>query len=114
MEDIMMSKQVNFMYRIQPVRPAMLTEGGTPEEDRIVGEHLAYLQHLTETDVVFLAGRTQDSSYSSFGIILFHAKSEDEAQKIVAEDPAVAQRVFRAELYPYRIALLGKAGTHDP
>ena len=51
-----------YIYRIQPVRPAMLSEGPTADETRITGEH-------TEND------------------------------------PGVAQKLFRAEWYPYRVAL---------
>lgn len=100
-----MSALSQFLYRIQPTRPAMLTEGPTPAEQQAVADHFAYLQRLQQQDVLLLAGRTQNSDYSSFGIIIFLAASEEEAQAIVANDPAVQQRVMRAELYPYRIAL---------
>lgn len=98
-----------YLYRIQPVRPAMLTEGPTPDEDRIVSDHFDYLQRLTDNGVVFLAGRTLTTDQSSFGIIIFQAESESAAQKIVQSDPAIQQRVMRAELFPFRIALLGQA-----
>lgn len=58
-----------YMYRIQPVRPAML---------------------------------------ASLGIIIFLAESDDAARAVVENDPAVKHRVMRAELYPYRIALISK------
>jgi hypothetical protein len=32
-----------FLYRIQPTRPAMLTEGLTPREDEIISQHFAYV-----------------------------------------------------------------------
>lgn len=100
-----MSDLSQFLYRIQPTRPAMLTEGPTPAEQQAVAAHFAYLQQLLQEGALLLAGRTQNSDYSSFGIIIFLAASEEEAQAIVANDPAVQQRVMRAELYPYRIAL---------
>jgi uncharacterized protein YciI len=96
-----------FLYRIQPVRPEMLSEGATPDEDRIISEHFAYLQRLTQAGVVLLAGRTLNTDPSAFGIVILTAGSEQEARRIMHDDPAVAQRVMRAELHPYRIALLG-------
>jgi len=96
-----------FLYKIQPVRPEMISAGPTPEEDQIVAEHFSYLQHLTETGVVLLAGRTLNTDYSTFGIVIFRAASEAAAREVVANDPAVREHVMRAELYPYRIALLG-------
>ena len=40
----------HYLYRIQPTRHEMLTEGTTPEEAEIIGEHFAYLQRLTAED----------------------------------------------------------------
>jgi uncharacterized protein YciI len=84
----------------------MLSDGPTPEEERIVGDHYSYLKELTDQGVVILAGRTLNNDESSFGIIIFRADSEEAARRIVADDPAVRGGVMRAELYPYRIALM--------
>lgn len=102
-----MSEKQTYLYRIQPTRPAMLTEGSTPQESEIVGQHFAYLQKLTQQGTVLLAGRTLNTDVSSFGIVIFRAETEAEAQGIMQDDPAVAQGVMRAELFPYRVALLG-------
>ena len=97
-----------YLYTIQPTRPEMLTDGPTPEEETIVSEHFAYLQRLTEQGIVILAGRTLNTDESSFGIVIFQAKSEKAARQVMNNDPAVRQRVMRAELYPYRIALMAQ------
>jgi uncharacterized protein YciI len=96
---------VQFIYRIQPVRWDHLSGGATPEEEVIVGRHFDYLKGLTERGVVLLAGRTLITDSASFGVIIFEAADEAAARRIVDEDPAVAARVFRAELFPFRIAL---------
>jgi len=96
-----------FLYKIQPVRPEMVSAGPTPEEEQIVAEHFGYLQELTAAGVVLLAGRTLNTDYACFGIVVFTAGSEEDARQIMRNDPAVRQRVMRAELYPYRISLLG-------
>ncbi|MCB9452293.1 MAG: hypothetical protein H6672_12705 [Anaerolineaceae bacterium] len=100
-----MAERQQYLYLIQPVRPEMLTDGATPEEDAIVALHYNYLKDLVAQDVVLLAGRTQTTDYSSFGIIIFQAESHEAARRIVHDDPAVKNRVFRAELFPYHIAL---------
>jgi uncharacterized protein len=103
-----------FLYKIQAVRPAMLTEGPTPEEARAVSEHFAFLERLTMKDVLLLAGRTQNSDYSAFGIAIFRAETEEAARALMAEDPVVQRRVMRAEIYPYRVALLGDTTPFAP
>ncbi len=35
-----------YLYKIQPTRPGMLTHGPTPEEETSVAEHFSYLQAL--------------------------------------------------------------------
>jgi uncharacterized protein len=95
-----------FLYKIQPVRPEMLTDGSTETESRTVREHFSYLKDLMEKGVVILAGRTTNTEYSSFGIVLFNAESMEAARRIMHDDPAVKNRVFRGEIYPYSISLL--------
>lgn len=94
-----------YLYKIQPVRPAMLTEGPTPDEAALVSQHFAYLQHLMAEGVLILAGRTTNTDFSSFGIVLFTAADDEAARDILLHDPAVAQRVMRGEVYPYSLAL---------
>ena len=93
-----------YIYKIQPVRPAMLV-ASWPEEDVVIEEHFLYLQKLTEQGVVQLAGRTLVTDSRSFGIVIFEAESDEAAEKIVQNDPAVQKRMMRAEWFPFRVAL---------
>lgn len=97
---------MQYLYRIQPTRPEMLAEGPTPEEAEVVSEHFEYLKNLTTRGVVALAGRTLNEDKSSFGIVLFDANDEEAARVIMNSDPAVRQGVMRAELFPFRVALM--------
>ncbi len=101
-----MSETTTYLYRVQPVRPEMLSEGPTSEESEITAQHFAYLKDLMEQGVVIVAGRTLNTDSSSFGIIIFNAESEEAARAIVNNDPAVKHRIMRSELFPYRIALI--------
>ena len=83
----------------------MLANGSTEIESRVVSEHFNYLKQLTSDGVVILAGRTQNTDNSSFGIVLFNAGTVEEAREIMLNDPAVKSKVFRAELFPYKMAL---------
>lgn len=98
-----------FAYRLHPVRLAMLADGPTPDEERIVGEHFTYLQDLTGRGVVRMAGRTLTNGPETFGICVLEAEDERAALAVVENDPAVKHGVMTAELYPFRIALWGEA-----
>ena len=101
-----MPGELQFLYKIQPTRSEMLSEGPTPEEDRTISAHFNYLKDLKEQGRLILAGRTLNDDPSSFGIVIFKAHSEAAAREVVDNDPAVNQGVMRAELYPYRVALI--------
>ncbi len=97
---------MQFLYKIQPVRPELLTTGSTSDEKEIITQHFSYLRTLEEKGVVILAGRTLNTDSTSFGIVIFNSESAEAAQRILHEDPAVKNNVFRGEVFPYQIALL--------
>lgn len=94
-----------FLYRIQPTRIGMVADAPTEQEAQVIGEHFAYLKHLTDQGTVLTAGRTLTKDERTFGIVVFVAASEVEALSIMNNDPAVVRGVMRAELFPYRVAL---------
>jgi len=104
-----MSEMAQFMYTLKVTRLGQLTEGPSAEEQAIVARHFAYLQDLTDKGVAILVGRTQTADADTFGIVVFQAASEAEAQEIMTHDPAVKNGVMRARLFPFRIALMQSA-----
>lgn len=94
-----------YLYRIQPTRVGMLTEGPTEQEAKIVSDHFEHLRRLVADATVLMAGRTLNTDERTFGIVFFVAASEAQAAEFVRDDPAVKHGVMRAELFPYRLAL---------
>jgi uncharacterized protein YciI len=101
-----MSEITTYLYKIQPTRLEMLTQGPTPAEEAIIAQHFDYLKNLTDQGVAVLVGRTLTTHERTFGIVIFNAYSEEIARDIMLNDPAVKQGVMQAELYPFRIALM--------
>jgi uncharacterized protein YciI len=85
----------------------MLTRS-TPEEDRVIEEHFACLKALTERGAVLLAGRTLNTDATSFGLVILDVPDEEEARRVMRDDPAVRAGLFDAELFPYRLALVAE------
>jgi uncharacterized protein YciI len=92
-----------WLYRIVPTRPDMVGHP-TDDEQRIVGEHFAYLVRLRDEGTLILAGRTQEQT-GTFGVTIFEADDEPAARAVVDADPAVAAGLFAASLHPYRVAV---------
>jgi uncharacterized protein YciI len=99
------SPNPNFLVVLRPARVAMLTEGPTEQEQATVAEHFAYLQRLAAQGKVSLAGRTTEDNERTLGLVLLVADSEEEARRMMSQDPAVARGVMRAELLPFRVAV---------
>ena len=102
-----------YLYRVQPTRLGMLTDGPTEREAQIVGEHFSYLTKLTEEGTVLMAGRTINADESTFGIAVLVAATAADAEAVMNNDPAVKHGVMRAELFPYRVALWSRKGPPE-
>ena len=92
-----------FLYVLRLV-PELLDESNwTEQKEAIVGEHFARLQGLLAEGRLILAGRTLDDNPQ--GLVILEVGSEEEARELMETDPAVAQGVMTAQLFPYRVAL---------
>lgn len=94
-----------FLVLYLPPRPTFATDATRAEQDTIAA-HFAYLERACEAGTLILAGRTLDEP--PLGIGVFEAPSENEARAFVEADPAVRNRVFTADVRPYRVALRGR------
>lgn len=94
----------NYLLMFYPPRKDFVANI-TENESETVGRHFLYLKALHEKNTVLMAGRVEDAR---FGIALLSVQDEKQAKEIMDNDPAVQARVFRAELLPFRIALLMK------
>ncbi|HQU50150.1 MAG TPA: YciI family protein [Casimicrobiaceae bacterium] len=102
-----------FLYRLHPVRSGMLTEGPTEREADVIGAHFEYLSRLTEQGIVLMAGRTLTTDEATFGIVVFVARTEPEAEAIMNGDPAVRHGVMRAPWFPFRAAPRNRDGPPE-
>ena len=102
-----MMDENQYIYQLRPNRLQMLIGGRTSEEEDLIAQHFDYLKALMVLGIVMLAGRTMTADKHAFGIVIFRANSEEEARGIMEKDPVVQHRVMRAELYPFRVALIG-------
>lgn len=91
-----------YLYRIEPAR-AGLPDAPTEDEQRLVGEHFAYLSRAYESGVVQWVGRTLTAPH--LGLALFEAEDDSRASAFVASDPAVSAGVFSGRAQPFRDVL---------
>ncbi|MBL4624444.1 MAG: hypothetical protein JKY42_04825 [Flavobacteriales bacterium] len=58
-------------------------------------EHSTHLSQLRKANKIPIGAR-----YSDTGMIILKANNESEAQEIIGKDPAMLNRLFKAEIYP--------------
>ena len=64
---------------------------------------MEYLQRALEEGKLILAGPCVDGD---FGVVVFRAATEEEAEEFMLSDPAVRHGVMTAEPHPYRVSLM--------
>jgi uncharacterized protein YciI len=100
-----------YLYTLTPRRIAMLTEGATPEEQALAGQHWAYSQTLLTSGTLIFAGRTLNRDPSTFAFAVIRAPSLDAARSIAERDPAVAGGVFGTQVFPFQPMLMASWPT---
>ena len=93
-----------FIYVFKACRPDLISNT-TPEEEEILETHFEYLKKNLDEGILILAGPCLDRE---FGIVIFRAESEKEAETFMNNDPAVKGGLMTAELHQFRISLMGK------
>jgi uncharacterized protein YciI len=92
-----------WIYLIHPLRDDFAATM-TAEEEEVWAVHFARLQRLLDEGVMVLVGPTLGPVNT--GIAIFEAPDEEEAHRIMNEDPTIAGGYARGELRPFRISLL--------
>lgn len=85
----------------------------TPEAQAAIGRHFQRLQAATRSGRVLLAGRTDEPNDKTLGLVVFEAADAAEAERFMAEDPAVVAGVMLHEVRPYQVALMRSKAPAD-
>ena len=96
---------MHHIYILKLISRLIPDENWTEADNKIVERHFYRLQDLKKEGKLILAGRTTQGGEDQFGIVILKA-DEEEARKLMNEDPAVKEGIMTAELYPYSVALI--------
>jgi uncharacterized protein YciI len=96
-----MPEPANYLYTTHATRDAMVTEGPTEQEEEILGKHFQYMKEMTAKGTVHVAGRTLNKDTSAFGLVVFRAASDEEAKRLMENDPGIRLGVMTATILPF-------------
>ena len=74
-----------------------------PEANTALGGHSRYWQQQLAAGRAVLGGGMKGDFWDNTAVIIFEASSEEEANEIVANDPAVKAYVFQAQVRPFQV-----------
>lgn len=94
-----------FVYKLILVDRLFLEENWTEEDEAIIGRHFAHLLDLQQSNQLILAGKTAGLDLDTYGLVLFTAHDNDEAQAIMDRDPAIVEGIMTGTLQEYNVAL---------
>lgn len=91
------------------------TTATTEEKKKLFEGHMANINRLAKEGKLAVAGPFMKNERNYRGIFIFNCKTVEEAQKLVATDPAVEAKIFDVELTPWygTAALLLTPELHD-
>lgn len=96
-----------FLYHLV-LSPEYNDIGKWNEETRqVIQTHAEFLRGLGEKGILAFAGHTDfnPGHKDLFGIAVIKAASLEEAQKIMAPDPAVVNGIQKASIYPFSMGI---------
>jgi uncharacterized protein YciI len=101
----MKNKSRQYIYVLKVLPRYLNPSNWTETENKILDDHFSELKKLMENGKLILAGKTQGLDEKTFGIVIIETETEEEATRIMQNDPAVSGGIMKAELFPYQIAL---------
>ena len=90
---------MEFAYLLRPAFDRAFLAQASPEERAVFEEHGAWLEARFAEGRVLFAGRCYDGP---FGLVVLDVGDENEARRLMAEDPSVRRGVQTAEFYPFK------------
>jgi uncharacterized protein YciI len=102
----MINKEIkHYIYVLKLSDPKLNEESNwTDKQKKITADHFMYLKNLMSDNVLIVAGRSIEEN--PFGIVVFKAKTWDDALQIMNDDPAVKNILMTAELHEFSLSLL--------
>lgn len=90
----------HFLVFLRPVSPSVMQNPKTPQ---ILQQHFEYLKGQFAAGTLVLTGPLVDGQY---GIGILETSSQEEAQRIMENDPSVKSGIFQLEIHQVRLPLL--------
>ncbi len=96
-----------FIYHLKLTPKYNIPENWTDETFKVIEEHAKFIDALGRMGILVFAGRTklEPGDENLFGLAVIQAPSLEKAKEIMAGDPAVAQHIQTASIFPFSMGI---------
>lgn len=102
------AQPATFIYVLRLVERLHDDNAWTDADKQAVGAHFNRLKEDTARGKVIFAGRTMEDGAHTFGIVVFEAKDQADAETYANADPAVTGGAMRVDTHPFAVVLQRK------
>lgn len=89
---------------ILKLNPRLYDDASWTEEDNIsIHQHYLRFKNDFESGKLLHVGRTDDPTHEGFGLVIFEADNDDEANRYMREDPAIIGGQMTGTCFLYRV-----------
>ena len=74
----------------------------TEEDHQAVERHFLRLKKDFEAGKLMHVGRTDDPTHGGFGLVIFKAMDDEDANRYMEEDPAIIGKLMKGSCFLYR------------
>jgi uncharacterized protein YciI len=94
-----------YIYVLKLIPRLQVESNWTKGDEELVTMHFNRLKSDSEKGIVKLAGRTDNTDETGFGIVIFESDSIETARTYMESDPCVTGGIMTADVFLYHVAI---------
>ncbi|WP_141732653.1 YciI family protein [Oligoflexus tunisiensis] len=71
--------------------------------EEVFNQHADYLNQAIKHGRVMLVGRTDTAPKDNYGLVVFEAENQADAEEFMKGDPAIARGVMQGRAFPFKL-----------
>lgn len=99
---------MEYVYKLILVERLFEEKNWTEKDEKITSDHFKYLLNLQKENKIILAGKTEGLTSDTYGLVIFSAETDVEAENIMKNDPAVKNNIMYGFLQRYNVAIFNE------
>ncbi|MDD3712253.1 MAG: hypothetical protein PHZ28_02020 [Candidatus Izemoplasmatales bacterium] len=92
-----------YVYVLKLIPRLLDDNNWTDEDNLIIDKHYNRIKTDYFNNKIIHVGRTVDPTNEGFGLVIYYAENDQEAEEYMLQDPAVEAKIMTATRYEYKV-----------